>query len=42
MVEAKFPTIELGSVADDRNFRVPIEPVIQAVQEVLRFTKMAG
>ena len=42
MIEAKFPTVKLGSVVDDRNFRGPTEPVIQAVQEAFRFDKMEG
>ena len=42
MIGSKFPTLKLGSVVDDTNFRGPTEPVIQAVQEALRFDKLAG
>ena len=42
MIEAKFPTVKLGSVVDDRNFRGPTDKVILAVQEALKYDKMAG
>ena len=42
MIEATFPTVKLGIVVDDRNFRGPTDKVILAVQEALKYDKMAS